>query len=199
MKLTDLLKDSHYKLTQFSEQHVKALEERLIWKELKHKNIPYLTCLVRNKLIQAKPEEIIRQLYLLKLTQDYGYPTERIQVEHGVNFGREIKRADILLTDPQKPRAAYIIVEVKKPKLKDGKDQLRSYCNATGSPMGVWTNGDTISHYHRKDPNYFEDIPNIPRADQRLTDILTERWTIQDLSDRDKLTSEKKITPRPHP
>ena len=24
----------------------------------------------------------------------------------------------------------------------------------------MWTNGESISYYHRKDPNYFEDIPN---------------------------------------
>ena len=64
---------------------------------------------------------------------------------------------------------------------KDGKEQLKSYCNATGAPIGIWSNGDSISYYHRKDPNYFEDIPNIPRADQKLSDILEERWTIEDL------------------
>ena len=58
--------------------------------------------------------------------------------------------------------------------------------------MGVWTNGQQISYYHRKDPNYFEDIPNIPNATQKLKDILTERWTIDDLIKKDKLVSEKK-------
>ena len=58
--------------------------------------------------------------------------------------------------------------------------------------MGVWTNGDKISYYHRKDPNYFEDIPNIPQAAQKLKDILTERWTIQDLVAKDKLSTENK-------
>jgi len=33
-------------------------------------------------------------------------------------------------------------VELKKPKLKDGKEQLKSYCNATGAPIGVWSNGE---------------------------------------------------------
>jgi len=31
--------------------------------------------------------------------------------------------------------------------LKDGKEQLKSYCNATGAPIGVWTNGGQISFY----------------------------------------------------
>ncbi|WP_232523902.1 HsdM family class I SAM-dependent methyltransferase [Porphyromonas gingivalis] len=59
-------------------------------------------------------------------------------------------------------------------------------------PIGVWSNGKSISYYHRKDPNYFEDISNIPRADQKLSDILSERWTIADLIEKDKLISERK-------
>ena len=66
-------------------------------------------------------------------------------------------------------------MELKKPKLKDGKEQLKSYCNATGAPIGVWTNGSSISYYNRKDPNYFEDIPNIPKSTQKLSEILSER------------------------
>ena len=58
--------------------------------------------------------------------------------------------------------------------------------------MGVWTNGQSISHYHRKDPNYFEDIPTIPHATEKLSDILGERWTIDDLIKKDKLVNERK-------
>jgi type I restriction enzyme M protein len=73
-------------------------------------------------------------------------------VEYGVNFGREVKRADIAVMDKDRLNTVYILVEVKKPKLKEGKAQLRSYCNGTGSPMAVWTNGDQISYYQRKNP-----------------------------------------------
>jgi type I restriction enzyme M protein len=85
-----------------------------------------------------------------------------------------------------------VIVELKKPKLKDGKNQLRSYCNATGAPIGVWTNGEQISHYHRKDPNYFEDITDIPKYSQTLKDILSERFTLKDLIIKDKIANERK-------
>lgn len=115
-----------------------------------------------------------------------------MEIEYSVSFGREKKRADIVIFDKQQTTSPYIIVELKKPKLKDGKEQLKSYCNATGAPIGVWSNGDSISHYHRKDPNYFEDIPEIPRADQKLSDILEERWTIDDLIKKDKLVTERK-------
>ncbi len=126
------------------------------------------------------------------LVDDLGYSASRMEMEYGVTFGREKKRADICIFDAVRTTDPYIIIEVKKPKLKDGKEQLRSYCNATGAPMGVWSNGEQISFYHRKDPNYFEDIPAIPSAHEKLSDILSERWTIDDLVRLDKLTNEKK-------
>jgi type I restriction enzyme M protein len=126
------------------------------------------------------------------LCDRYQYPVNRILVEYEVSFGREKKRADIAIMDKDRPNVPYIIVELKKPKLKDGKDQLRSYCNATGSPIGVWTNGDQISFYQRKDPNYFEDITDIPDVNQTLADILNERFTLVDLIKKDKLITEKK-------
>lgn len=97
-----------------------------------------------------------------------------------------------MILDKNRPDTAYIIVETKKPKLKDGKTQLLSYCNATGAPIGVWTNGNQISHYHRKEPNYFEDINDIPKATQRLTDVLNERFTLKDLILKDKIAIERK-------
>lgn len=156
------------------------------------KNKVFVTCYKRKKLIELKPEEVVRQLMLIKLVNDYGYLLDNIQVEQEITFGREKKRADIVIFDKEHPTSAYIIVEVKKPKLKDGKEQLKSYCNATGAPIGVWTNGESISYYHRKDPNYFEDINSIPNASQKLTDILTERWTIETLVKKDKLVNERK-------
>ncbi|MBP3781042.1 MAG: type I restriction enzyme HsdR N-terminal domain-containing protein [Selenomonas sp.] len=102
----------------------------------------------------------MRQLYLDKLQKTYAYPISRIQVEYIVNIGREKKRADIAIMDKDRHTTPYIIIECKEPTFKDGKEQLKSYCNATGAPIGVWTNGNKISYYNRKDPNYFEDIPN---------------------------------------
>jgi type I restriction enzyme M protein len=192
MTLSEILRDSNYKLTQFNEEKIKFLEENIFTKEIKGKTVPYVKCLVRKKDIKLTPEEVVRQLYILSLNQDYGYPIDRMELEYAVSFGREKKRADIVIFDKDRTTAPYIMVELKKPKLKDGKEQLKSYCNATGAPIGIWSNGDSISFYHRKDPNYFEDISGIPRADQKLSDILEERWTIDDLIKKDKLVTERK-------
>ncbi|MCG9134695.1 N-6 DNA methylase [Candidatus Poribacteria bacterium] len=182
-----ILKDSNYHLDLFNTSEIQDLNQNVEGNEK-----PLIYCPIRRKHIQLKPEELIRQLYAARLLKQYRYPQERVRFEHPVNFGRETKRADIVILDKDRPDTPYIIVEVKKPKLQDGKDQLRSYCNATGAPIAVWTNGQQISHYHRKDPNYFEDITDIPNADQTLADILNERFTLKDLILKDKLAAERK-------
>ncbi|AGI33420.1 TPA: N-6 DNA methylase [Mannheimia haemolytica] len=190
--LVQLLKDSNYQLTQFSPAYIKKLEESIFLKSGKNGDIPHIQCLVRKKDIKLTPEEAVRQLYLMNLHYEYDYPFERMELEYSVVFGREKKRADIVIFDRDNPNAVYIMVELKKPKLKDGKEQLKSYCNATGAPIGVWTNGESISYYNRRDPNYFKDIPDIPNAQQKLSDLLQERWTIQDLIDNDKIAKQRK-------
>ena len=193
MILANILRDSDYKLGQFKDEKITKLENNIVFKQdKKGSDIAYIECLIRKKQIILTPEEVVRQLYLMVLIDDYHYPNSRIAVEESVSFGREKKRADIVVFDAQQLTVPYIIVELKKPKLKDGKEQLKSYCNATGAPIGVWTNGESISYYNRRDPNYFIDIPSIPKSTQKLTDILTERWTIQTLVDNDKLIKERK-------
>lgn len=192
MKLTEIIRGSGHGLSLFSDEKIATLEARIVERKKGSKIALYAPCLVRGREVMLTPEEVVRQLYLMVLTQDLGYPPARIALEHEVTFGREKKRADIVIFDQQRPDAPYIIVEVKSPGLKEGKDQLKSYCNATGAPIGVWSNGQAISYYNRQMPNYFVDISNIPRVDQKLSDILSERWTIDDLISRDKLVNERK-------
>ena len=137
ISLEVLLKDSSYKLSQFKPAHINALQAAITLKDASKKPAPYVTCPVRGKPIKLTPEEAIRQLYLTVLRDDLGYPVKRMQLEYEVTFGREKKRADICVFDKDRPEAPYILIEVKKPKLKDGKEQLKSYCHATGAPMGV--------------------------------------------------------------
>ena len=190
--LPTILKNSDHHLDQFSKKEINDLEQKVRIKTIRGKETPFVPCIVRDKEVHLKPEEIVRQLYAARLLRKYRYPPSRLAFEHPVHFGREKKSADIVIRDKDRPDAAYIIVELKKPKLKDGKGQLRSYCNATGAPIGVWTNGEQISHYHRKDPNYFEEISDIPKVGQKLAHILRERFTIKDLILKDKLVNERK-------
>ena len=187
-----VLSDSNYHLSFFKKSDIDELKKKILVKTIKKKQTPFIRCLIRDKDIQLKPEEIVRQLYAMQLIKRYGYIKSRLAFEHPVNFGREKKSADIVIFDKDRPDTPYIIVELKKPKLKDGKQQLRSYCNATGAPIGIWTNGEQISYYHRKDPNYFENITDIPKSSQSLKDILSERFTLKNLITKDKITNERK-------
>lgn len=191
--ISKILADSNYKFEQFNQSEINSVESLITTKtDKKGKEVYYVKCQIRDKDIKLTDEELVRQLYINKLINTYNYPKEKMKLEYSVSFGREKKRADIVIFDKLATTSPYIIVELKKPKLKDGKEQLKSYCNATGAPIGVWTNGGQISFYHRKDPNFFEDLPNIPTYDEKLSDILSERWTIDDLISKDKLITEKK-------
>ncbi len=107
MKLPEILKDSNYKLTQFKQDKIDRLEASIATEETRGKLTPYVTCLVRKKKIKLTPEEVIRQLYLMSLIDDLGYKSERIELEYAVSFGREKKRADIVIFDKEKVTSPY--------------------------------------------------------------------------------------------
>ena len=63
------------------------------------KGKPYLKCFATSKERPAKPEEIVRQLYLWRLIHEYNYPPQRIALEKPVYFGSAVheKAADIVI------------------------------------------------------------------------------------------------------
>lgn len=168
----------------FSEAENNALDERTFQKEVRGKQVTYVTCLVRGKDVQLKPEERNRQLWLSRLIEKLDYSPSRIVVEYPITFGRDTsKRADIVVFDEHRPTVPYIIIEVKQKKYKDGKEQLRSYAHATGAPLAVWSDGILAEVWHRKNPNYFMPIHELPRADQTIEQVVDQPWTIQTLID----------------
>lgn len=56
-------------------------------------------------------------LFLNVLIEEYKSPVERIELEYAVSFGREKKRADIVIFDKQQTTSPYIMVELKKTNL----------------------------------------------------------------------------------
>lgn len=136
-------------------------------------------CLKRGKDVRVTPEEVIRQLWLDRLTTHYGYPLSRIRVEEPVVIGRDAtKKADIVITDAKRPDVLYAVIEVKQVKAKDGKEQLRSYTNATGAPLALWSRGVETIVWNRKDPNFFVEIPDLPTASQTIRSVVDTPWTI---------------------
>ena len=183
----DILRGSSHSLTIFKSKSIDAL--KIFMKQGK----PYLKCYATGKDRPAKPEEIIRQLYVKMLMDEYGYPAERIAVEKPVQFGSTVheKAADIVVWDKDDTNTAFIIIECKKPRRSDGLEQLKSYCHAEGAPIGVWTNGGEKIILHRRDPNYFQNLPDIPQVNQTLSELLAERWTLDELAEHNVLVKEQ--------
>jgi len=188
--LNDITQNSDYDTTIFKPEELAALEL------FDKKGKPYVKDFADGKERPAKPEEIVRQLYLHRLIHRYGYEPSRIAVERGIWFGSSIhdKRADIVVFDEKNPEEVYIIVEVKKPRRKDGIEQLKSYCNATNAAAAVWTNGgeEVILHRAHKEGRYSYDALSIlPDATQTISDILGKRVSIEELAVINKLVTQK--------
>jgi type I restriction enzyme M protein len=167
----------------FGEVAIKAVNDLLSETNGKY----YVRCQVRGKDVLAKPEEIIRQLWIYRLVNHYGYPLNRLAVEYPITFGRDTsKRADVVVFDADRPTIPYLIVEVKQITSKGGKEQLKSYTHATGAPLALWSNGSQIIVWHRRSPNYFIEIPDLPTTTQTIEDIAGQPWTIDTLVDKER-------------
>ena len=128
----------------------------------------------------GRPEEIVRQLWLYKLRTVLKYSYDRLETEKSIHFGREVhkKAADIVVYKPDNV-TPYMIVEVKSPTEDKGIDQLKSYLNAEGCEIGIWSNGIDRVILYRNYPNQFEDtLPDIPSADKTIDDLLSEKKTL---------------------
>lgn len=133
---------------------------------------------------KSAPEEIVRQLWVFKLMDQYGYKADEIDLEKSIQFGTEVgtKAADIIVYTDSTKLTAKIIIECKKPKRKDGIEQLKSYMNAKGAPVAVWSNGTDSIILHRPYPAQFEDtLFDIPKRGQSPKDVLEAKKTLLQL------------------
>ena len=133
-----------------------------------------------SKINKGQPEEIVRQLYLRELIKKYKYPKDRVEIEKSVKFGREVKRADIVIfrEDNETP---HLIAEIKEPKQENDVEQLKSYLNAEGAPFGVAVNGKSVLILYRPYPKDFDTLPDIPKFGETLEDVLSKRKKLEDL------------------
>src|SRR3989338_10262160 len=132
-----------------------------------------------DKKQHGKPEEIVRQLWIYKLIKQYGYHITRIHIEHSVQFGREIhdKAVDIVVNKKDNV-TPYILIEVKSPTESKGIEQLKSYLNAEGSEIGLWSNGAKRVILYRPYPKEFDDtLPDLPQANQTIDDLFETKRT----------------------
>ncbi|MFA6017847.1 MAG: N-6 DNA methylase [Patescibacteria group bacterium] len=137
---------------------------------------------------KSAPEEIVRQLYLLELTKKYKYPKAHIELEKIVQFGREKndnKRADIVVYTNETWQTIKMIIEVKAPNVENDIQQLKSYLNAEGSPIGVALNGKYQLILFRPYPKDFDTLDQIPAYGEDVSDVLQKRKVLKDLHEQD--------------
>ncbi len=138
-------------------------------------------CAKRGRWPKAKPEEIVRQLMVQWLITELRYPLARIAVEWPIQVGAdsERQRADIVVFSDDAQTEPYIIIEVKRPTITEGVEQLRSYLRWTGCFFGCWCNGDDPVYLLReehprtaKGPYTFRDINRLPKLGESLDEVL---------------------------
>lgn len=133
---------------------------------------------------KSAPEEIVRQLWVYKLMKHYDYKADEIDLEKSIQFGTEVgtKAADIIVYTDATKETPKIIIECKKPNRKDGIEQLKSYMNAKGAPVAVWSNGSDSIILYRPYPKEFDDtLFDIPRRGQEPKDVLEAKKTLLQL------------------
>lgn len=138
-------------------------------------------CLGRRRWLRAKPEEVVRQMFLIWVRDTLRYPLARVRVEWAIQMGEdaERQRADIAVFSDDACTDPYIVFELKRPNSREGLEQLRSYLRWTGCFFGCWSNGSEYSFQLREEnpntqmgPYTFRDIPRLPALNERLDDIL---------------------------
>jgi len=164
-----------------------------------------IKCLKRNRELVAKPEEIVRQLFLLYVIEYLNYPMDQIEVEAEIQMGSDKKRADIIIYTDFTLTQKYIVFEIKKPDSENGIEQLQSYMQATGVFYGCWSNGnDIIFQYKEEDvkskgePYNYRDISRLPKKGEHLDEVLKplkkrDLRTIQDLKGTIKRLEDKAL------
>ncbi len=132
---------------------------------------------------KSAPEEIVRQLWVYKLINHYGYDKEQIELEIPVQFGTEVgtKHADIAVYWDNTKETVKLLFEVKKPKRKDGIEQLKSYIGAKGNPIGIWSNGADRLILYKPDNKDFDTLSEIPKKGEEAKDVLAVKRTLKQL------------------
>jgi len=138
-------------------------------------------CIKRERWLRAKPEEVVRQVFLVWVRETLRYSIKRVLVEWPIQMGEdeEKERSDIVIFTDDACTDPFIVFELKRPDSKEGLEQLRSYLRWTGCFFGCWSNGNEHSFQlkeedpkTRKGPYKFRDIPRLPKLGEDLDDIL---------------------------
>lgn len=131
-------------------------EKLLMFKELLDSLSPYSYEKIRTELLEKildkikQPEEQVRYFWIQKLVNEYGYDTNKIDINIPAGVGRNrsnvyadiVVYRDLLRTEP------FIVGEVKQEGCNDNSDgeQGASYARNIGATFHFWSN-KIISKY----------------------------------------------------
>ncbi len=180
--------DVKHGLSLFNSDEINAIKRLIIEQEGKY----FIKCQIKNRNKMAKPDEIVRQLWIYRSMNEYHYPKRRIGVKKIVHFATKKRSqfADIVVFQ-EDLKHYYILFEIKMSDRTAGLTQLKNYCSTEGAPIGIWSNGDETIKLHREEPNLFVEITRIPKTSETLKDILTERWSFKWLEEHNELKKGK--------
>lgn len=132
---------------------------------------------------KSAPEEIVRQLWVYKLIHFYNYKINQIVCERPVQFGVEVntKYADIVVFRDETKLTQKLLFEIKKPKRKDGIEQLKSYLGASGNPVGIWSNGSDRLILYKPENKDFDTLSEVPKVNEEPKDVLEIKRTLVQL------------------
>jgi hypothetical protein len=137
---------------------------------IKHKDKEHFICSVRQKPIQSKPEENLRQQIVAYLTDKLGYHSNYIDIEVPMTYflPRKKGRADIIVYDRQFTRfdaKPFILIECKAPDnnktLHDYRyhEQVNNYNELVNAEIVMLTNGNEFNIKETKTNKSLERLP----------------------------------------
>lgn len=153
---------------------------------------------LRDKWLVLTPEEQVRQSYICRLVNVYGYDLEQMDEELKVNNshrGQGKARADIVIwkskEDKKKNKAAFIVVECKAETVK-----IRQEDYYQGANYAAWSGASFFVTTNEKETKFFRvDKDSMPKDLDEIIDI-PNASIINDQKKVDKLLSQTKAFSR---
>jgi hypothetical protein len=158
-------------------------------KQYNKNGLAYYRDPVRKILVQATPEELVRQDVVGSLTEIYGYSERLLATEYCIGQ-HSLRRAHVVvfLEEPDwrgmTLRRPFIVIECKSGEtmITDGcVNQGAIYCTQLGAPFLVVTNGDeSLVFVQEKGTHELKPIDDIPTYSQ----IRRKKWMPKLVPDR---------------
>ena len=152
---------------------------------------------LKNKWLVMKPEEEVRQKYICRLVDSYGYSLDQIEQELKVTNsqrGQGAARADIVIWKSAKEKAesksAFIVVECKAESVTIRKDDYYQ-----GYNYAAWAGADFFVTTNLKETRIFKVVKGeLPKKLEEIVDIPTAEIATDEKKVKELLNQTKAFT-----